>query len=740
MKTKKNNNSLSPFKGIKKLGEKKLRAIIFIILGAFIVNTALLVFTTQFHLTGFTRKLASYQEGEVADSRLVAGKSLTYIDKEETERLIEQRQNEVPPVYSIDAEILYTKLSQFEQFGTFLIHNSSRLSEEELLKEMRLRFSLDIPEEITDTLPYYEDIEEIDRLVPLAETMLRSQLEKGIFEEASLRSLDNTDLIELRKWENGEKVGNMHSADELRTKDRAMEEVREELRQYSLSEQERSLVEGMVRMFLSPTAFYDNRLTGEEKTAVKESISPVTKTIEESEVIIEEGEIVSEQDMKKIEAIQSSRSRPSYKESFAIFLYTAFIFILGFILVEPLLRKTERTLQHTIILLAASVIFSLNILFVVRFSFIPPSYPASLGMLTAFLSMMISILMTERTGIIASLLFSLGLFAVPAIGIYSFLFSFFAGVTGIYAVRNAERRIDLVTGTLKLTVVVVLILLVIGLLQRESASWMLNAAGFGILYSFVTGGLTLALLPALEHILNAPTVFRLRELSDTNTPIFRRMITAAPGTYSHSMSVANLAESACRDLGANHLLARVGAYYHDIGKMEQPDYFIENQQDRNRHDEISPNLSVAVIKSHVKMGKEKAKELKLPPELVEIVADHHGNDVISYFYSQALKKSEKNVPPEDFSYNGVPPKSKESAIVMLADAIEAQSRTIRKPTVKKFEKMVWDSIMRKVTNRQLSRSELSFQDIETIKSSFVQILTGYFHNRIEYPETKEAEE
>ncbi|MFP4618766.1 MAG: HD family phosphohydrolase [Spirochaetaceae bacterium] len=740
MKTKQNNSSLIPFGKVKKLWDKKLRLIILLIAGTFAVNTLLLVFTTQFHFSGYARALESFEQGEVADSRLTAGNSLTYVDKEETERLIEQRQSEVPPVYSIDSETIYTKLSQFEQFGTFLSHNSSLLSAEELLRQVRLQFSLDISEELSSTLPYVEDLEKIGDLVPLAETLLRTQLEQGVFEEKPTALLSLTDLIELRKWEDGEKVGILLPTDELRTEERAMEEVKERFEKYSLSKQERTILTGIIRMFLSPTAYYDDPLTREKKTEVKENIPPVTKTIQEGEVLIEEGEIVSEQDMKKIEAIQSSRPAPNYKESFAILLYIAFIFILGFILVEPLLQKTERTLQHTIILLASSIIFSLNIFFVVRFAIVPVSYPVSLGILTAFLSMMISILMTERIGIIASLLFSLGLFAVPAIDIYAFLFSFFAGVTGIYAIVNAEKRIDLVSGTLKLTGVVILILLVIGLLQREDLSWMVNAGGLGIVYSLVTGGLTLALLPALEHVLNAPTVFRLRELSDTNTPIFRRMITAAPGTYSHSMSVAHLAESACRDLGANHLLARVGAYYHDIGKMEQPDYFIENQQDRNRHDEISPNLSVAVIKSHVKMGKEKAKELKLPPEIVEIVADHHGNDVISYFYSQALKKSEKNVSPEEFSYNGVPPRSKESAIVMLADAIEAQSRTIKKPTVKKFEKMVWDSIMRKVTNRQLSRSELSFQDIETIKNSFVQILTGYFHNRIEYPETKETKE
>ncbi len=737
MKTRQSSNSILPFPRLHAFGEKRTRAILLIIIAAFAANTLLLVVTTQFRFSGYNRELETFEKGAVAERELIAQQHMTYVDEQETKALTKRRLGELKPIFSIDVEKIYSRIALFEQFATFVSHNNTLMTPEELIREIKLRYSVDIPSEVTRLLPKYEEIESI---IPLSETILRSQLERGVFDETSPKIREGVEKIELRRWENGEKVNIIIPRDQLRTEERAGLSVSDSVERYSLSEVEELLVTGLVHMFLTPTAFYDAALTEAQKEKIRKSVSPVTHSISKGEVIVREGEVVTDEDMEKIEAIRSRQPRPNSKESLAIMLYIGFIFILGFILVEPLIKRTRRSLQHSIFLLGASVIFSFNIFLAVWLSYIPVSLPISLGILTAFLSMMISILMTSRIGIIASLLFSLGLFAVPSIDIYSFLFSFFAGVTGIYAIENAEKRIDLVTGTLKLTAVVILLLVVIGLLQQENLSWFASAAGFGIVYSFVTGGLTLALLPVVEHVLNAPTVFRLRELSDTNTPIFRRMITVAPGTYSHSMSVANLAESACREVGGNHLLARVGAYYHDIGKMEQPDYFIENQQERNRHDEITPNLSVAVIKSHVKLGKEKAKELKLPPEVVEIVADHHGNDVIGYFYSQALKKSERDVPPEEFSYNGVPPKSKEAAIVMLADVIEAQSRTLKKPTIKKFDKMVWDSIMRKVTNRQLSRSELSFQDIEKVKNSFVQILAGHFHNRIEYPETKEAVE
>ena len=239
--------------------------------------------------------------------------------------------------------------------------------------------------------------------------------------------------------------------------------------------------------------------------------------------------------------------------------------------------------------------------------------------------------------------------------------------------------------------------------------------------------------------MNAPTPFRLMELSDLNTPLFKRMLILAPGTYSHSVSVANLSETAAKEIGANALLARVGAYYHDIGKIDQAEYFVENQKSGNKHDDLKATLSTAVIKSHVKIGLEKAKELGLPDEVIEIITQHHGSGKISYFYMKALKeqKIDQKLSPEDFSYNGTPPVSREAAVVMLADTVEAATRTLKNPTMSKLERFVWELIMEKVSSGQMRNSGLTFNDLETIKQSFVQILGGSFHTRIEYPEQNE---
>jgi putative nucleotidyltransferase with HDIG domain len=251
--------------------------------------------------------------------------------------------------------------------------------------------------------------------------------------------------------------------------------------------------------------------------------------------------------------------------------------------------------------------------------------------------------------------------------------------------------------------------------------------------------LVLGVLPPLEHALNAVTPFRLLELSDLNAPVLRKLFTAAPGTYSHSIMVANLAEQACQDIGADALLARVGAYYHDIGKMDNPAYFVENQTDHNKHDDINPRLSATVIRSHVKLGIEKGRALGLPKDVMAIIAEHHGNSLISWFYNKAAQQ-EDQVNTEDFAYPGAPPRSRESAVVMLADVTEAAVRTLSKPTAAKMEKFIQQLFDAKVSHGQLANSELTFRDLDTIKNAFVKVLAGYYHSRIEYPDQKKEED
>ena len=204
------------------------------------------------------------------------------------------------------------------------------------------------------------------------------------------------------------------------------------------------------------------------------------------------------------------------------------------------------------------------------------------------------------------------------------------------------------------------------------------------------------------------------------------------------MMVAQLAEAACNEIGANGLLARVGAYYHDIGKMDNPEYFTENQTGTNIHTEINPSLSVSIIRSHVKKGVETAMALHMPDRIIDIIREHHGNQVISFFYN-AAKEKDPNVNPEDYSYTGTPPSSKESAVVMLADTVEAACRSLTKPSVSRIEKFVQELVDSKIANNQLNNCGITFKDLKLVKDAFVQILAGYYHSRIKYPDQKDPD-
>jgi len=284
-----------------------------------------------------------------------------------------------------------------------------------------------------------------------------------------------------------------------------------------------------------------------------------------------------------------------------------------------------------------------------------------------------------------------------------------------------------------------LILVVLGLLANYDPRMILSLLGWGIANGFLCGILTLGFLPIFELALNAPTRFKLMELSDLNSPIFRRMLSQAPGTYAHSISVANLAETACEAIGANTLLARVSAYYHDIGKVDQADYFVENQKAFNRHDDMKPSLSVAVIKSHVRIGIEKARELNLPQAIIDIIAQHHGHGLITYFYHRAVKEGRNTrISRDDYSYPGARPKTKEAAVLLLADSVEAASRTLKRPTEARLDKFVQELIMAKFNAGELGDSNLTLRDLELIRRSFVHILGGYYHTRIEYPKVAQV--
>src|ERR671933_1453374 len=308
----------------------------------------------------------------------------------------------------------------------------------------------------------------------------------------------------------------------------------------------------------------------------------------------------------------------------------------------------------------------------------------------------------------------------------------------IYTVVRVRSRQRLLKAGLFVAMVMGVVTFAVSLIGGNKLSDALWLGGLGLINGLLSLGLATVLLPLLEDAFNILTPMRLLELSDPGNPLLQKLLRGAPGTFSHSMQVGNLAENAAERIGANPLLARVGAYYHDIGKLEHPNYFIENQIWRtNPHATLSPALSARIVKRHVKDGVEIGREWYLPEEVLDMVGQHHGTTRIEYFYRKALEDaivSGASVRESDFRYSGPRPRSKESGILMLADSIEATVKSLEKPTPKRIEDIVVDTIRRKLEDGQFDECELTMHEIHETGEAIREALIGFIGPRIEYPE------
>ena len=473
-----------------------------------------------------------------------------------------------------------------------------------------------------------------------------------------------------------------------------------------------------------------------EKTVYSDSIYPFE--IKKDEVIIKKGFPISEEAFLKLEKLAET---PEYIDTRAfanaILYFMLLTALITFLFTKGFLNKPLR--------LSELIFYSVVFLLVYGMTTIGKRLPAfstdfSLVIIipSTFVVMLIAILYGQREAVYFSFILFFAIFHATDYSPIPAIFELCSSLAVIRVVRKMDKRLDMFFAAVVIAILNVVFLLTIKIFTNSQVDGFIFDL-LGVAFNgFISCILALGFLTPLESLLNTASVFRLMDLSDLNRPIMRRLSLVASGTYNHSMMVANLAESACSEIGANPLLARVGAYYHDIGKADQPEYFVENQSGENKHDDINPSLSVSVIRSHVKKGVEKAHQLKLPSEVIDIIAQHHGNSVISYFYNLA-KKQDETVSETEYSYTGEPPFTKEAAVVMLADTVEAACRTLEKPSVSRLEKFIHELVMSKFEHGQLENSNLTFREISIIESSFVTTLAGHYHSRIKYPEQKDPE-
>ena len=379
----------------------------------------------------------------------------------------------------------------------------------------------------------------------------------------------------------------------------------------------------------------------------------------------------------------------------------------------------------------------------------------------ALAPMITSILIHRQGGIFAAFAVTLcGLLIVPKEAVMHYaVMSLMCGIVVVIITENVRRRSSLLRAGLYASVTILVLAVMYGMIQipESNAGWTDigqkcgSALGASMLIAMIVGGL----LPALESMFGVTTDISWLELSDLNHKLMKRLQLEAPGTFHHSMVVASLAESAAESIGANAPMCRVCSYFHDIGKLNKPEYFIENQGDENPHDGLTPTMSALVIIAHVKDGVDLAVKHRLNPLIIDVIKEHHGDSLVYYFYHKAneqkredegkvdkgLEKAEDvtKVNEKNFRYPGPIPSSKESGIISLADAIESASRTLRKPTPSKIRGLVDEIVMKRVSEGQLDNCKLTMGELKQVRDSFSSTLRSMLHSRIDYPKEQEKE-
>jgi hypothetical protein len=466
-------------------------------------------------------------------------------------------------------------------------------------------------------------------------------------------------------------------------------------------------------------------------------------TIKKGEIIVREGERINEEHRKKLFAVHAFAKQ----ERFTAKRFLSF-FVLLFLLIAIIIEYAEKNIKKFTLsvkdLLFGAVFTVFSVLLVktcsLIFEYYAPSHIEQLFyVIPIFLfGIVFRIVLFSEAAIIFSAIFSIVLGFTFGNSLAIFLYAFIGNILASYFSGKCENRNVILKAGLYTSLVMVFLTIIFDVFLRHSMGNILIRLGFLFLNGVASSFIALGILPVIESVFDYTTDIKLLELANLENELLEDMMVKAPGTYHHSIVVGNLAKVAAESIGAHPLLTRVAAYYHDIGKLKMPHYYIENRVGtEDPHDDLTPNMSALIILSHAKEGVELAHEHKIGTKITEIIRQHHGTSLVSYFYSKAKGQEDPElhvIEEKDFRYAGPKPQTKEAGIIMLADAAEAASRTLEDPTPKRIESHVQNVIEGIFLDGQLDDCELTLKDLHAIQKSFITILIGIFHQRIEYPE------
>lgn len=497
-----------------------------------------------------------------------------------------------------------------------------------------------------------------------------------------------------------------------------------------LSQEFKNIGSMLVKYILLPNSDVDNELTEKKKQEAYKQAADIKQIISEGSRIVSYGDIVTED---KLEVLKELNLVETGK-----FNYTFALGILGILLMLAAMlilymKFFSKKILHdrnNVILISVIIILTLLLARVVNIysSLLIPVFIAPL---------LISILLDIRLAIIINFVLSMAISYFVKSDSGFLIMSLISGTFAAFIISRANQRSKMSVAGLLVGLINAIIIICVGLLNKNGFSTIAYNSGTVLINGIISTIFTIGLLPFLESTFNIITPLKLLELANPNQPLIKRLLMEAPGTYHHSLMVGNLAEVATEAIDGNSLLARVGAYYHDVGKLKRPNFFKENQLADNPHDRMTANLSTLVITSHTQDGLEIADKYKVPMAIKDIISQHHGNTLVAYFYHKAGKgEKAEGIKPEDYRYPGPRPASKEAAVVMLADSVEAAVRSMVDKTEGKIEGLVRKIIKDKLDDGQLNQCDLTLKDLDDVAKAFMRVFSGYFHEREEYPEVK----
>ncbi|MFT9848656.1 HD family phosphohydrolase [Aneurinibacillus sp. REN35] len=649
----------------------------------------------------------------VSDVTLTA--PVTVEDVQATEQARTKAVSEVQPVYSRNDTITTHQV----KLVSFIYKKAGELAaRQDLTPEARLK-------ELKDNVPFPLSQETLQAILTMpvptlnaatqeTNKVVTSVMQKGIDEAVA----SNRDFIQQR--------------------------VNQQIVLVDLDSKSRKVVREVAIASIVPNLTVDEEATNALKDTVRRSVKPIM--IYKGEVLVEKDQYISEEVYRKLDAaglLERNASKLPFL-GLALFIFLFIVFLRMYLVQAH--RKIYGSNTHILML---SLIIFLNILVMKMMSagktidFFSPGYgvPVALG------SMLIAILLDTQLAVICSVLFAFvagivfNFESLLPVDFRYVLYGFLSGVAGAYSLGKATKRSRILQAGFGVSLLNVLIISALYLLVSSTGNWrdLLNEYVFGAISGLLAAVLTIGFLPLFEGMFGILSPMRLIELSNPNQPLLRRMLMETPGTYHHSMMVASLSEAACEAVGADGLLARVGAYYHDVGKMKRPHFFIENQINRdNPHDTLAPALSKRIILAHVEDGVRMLEENGLPKQIIDFAQQHHGTTLLKYFYYKAEKASDTPIPEAEYRYPGPKAQTRETAIVGICDSAEAAVRSMSNPTPEKIEQLVRRIIADRLEDGQFNECDLTMQELESVARTICETLQGFFHNRIEYPDDKQV--